>query len=330
MVNNRIVFDFGSTFFTLYGEGRTLLRKPAAIIATRSMRPTVVAVGEEAIRLKNNVSEDDLFIRPVKKGAVAHKFGCTYLIRECVEEVFGKLKKPPMCVLVGCGLNPEQKNEIEHAFIDAGITDVFLMESLMGLIPEIDNFNIKIAAVIGGETTEIGLFDGGKLISGYSVDIGGNTVNARLVDFVKENYKLVISEESAEELKINAGSLYPNDLSKFAVVGADAITGRGKRLVLTAKEIHSEVLYVYGRILKVLDAVLLAAPTSTMNVVKKTGILFTGFGSLQEGLRDYTARMLKLPAIILPPEKYIVLRGASKLCNDPVFIDDYLKFGKRD
>lgn len=328
MQKNRIIFDFGSTYFTVFGDGKVLLRKPAALIVKRNLRSMPVAFGEEALRIKNNISNDELFIRPVRKGAVYHKVGCTVLIRECMSEVFGKVMKPPVCVLIGCGLNPEQKNEIERVFIDAGITDIFLMESLIGIIPELEKGNIKLAAIIGGETTEVGLFEGGKLISGYSVDIGGSTVDARLVDFVKENYKLVISEESAEELKIKAGSLYPNDLSKFAVTGADSITGRGKRLALTAKEIHSEILYVYGRILKVVDAVLLAAPNHTAETVKKTGVLFTGFGSLQEGLRDYTSKMLKLPVEIAPAENFIALRGAYLLANDPSFIENYLKFDK--
>lgn len=328
MQKNRVVFDFGSTYFTIYGDERVLLRRPAALIVKRSLRPVAVAIGEAAVKMRYGINEDEMFLRPVMKGAVSHKFGCALLVKEYLSEACGRFSNPSVCVLIGCGLNPEQKLEIERTFIDAGYTDIFLMESLLGLVPYLKERNIKAAAIIGGETTEIGLFEGGKLISGYSLDVGANTVNERIKDFVKENYKLIISDESAEELKINASSLYSNDLSKCAVTGSDALTGRGKRLVLTARELHSEVLYVYGRILKVIDAALLAAPIETARTVAGTGILFTGYGSLQVGFRDFTTKTLKVPATIVGPEENVVFSGALCLSSQEDFMSSYLRLEK--
>lgn len=328
MQKDRVIFDFGSTYFTVFAGGRTLLRKPAAVVVKRSLRPVAVAIGDEAIKYRSDISDDELFLRPVKKGAVAHKFGCALLVKEYLAEACGRLNRPSICVLIGCGLNPEQKLEIEKVFVEAGYTDVFLMESLLGLVPFLQNKNIKIGVIIGGETTEIGIFEGGRIVSGYSLDIGSNTQNERIKDFVKDNYKLVISDESAEEIKLKASSLYPNDLSKCAVVGSDALTGRGKRLVLTAKEVHSEALYVYGRILKVIDAALLAAPVEISQAVADTGILFTGYGSRQEGLRDFTTKTLKVPATFLDPDKGAIFAGAAKLASQEEFLADYLKLEK--
>lgn len=328
MQKSRVIFDFGSTFFTVYADGRTLLRKPSALVVKRSIRPSVVAIGYDAIKSRYDVTDEELFLRPVKKGAVAHKIGCTILIKEYLAEACGKLSRPSVCVLIGCGLNPEQKTEIEKVFIDAGITDVFLMESLLGLSPVMSRNDIKVGVIIGGETTEVGIFDEGKLVSGYSLDIGSCTVNRKIADYVKENYKLNVSYESAEELKLKASSLYNNDLSKCAVTGTDSITGRGKRLLIGARELYSSVAYVYGRITKVIDAALLAAPLSILQKVENTGILYAGYGSLQEGFRDYAYKTLGVPATIADPKNGDIYAGAEELCSDKSFVDSYLKLTK--
>ncbi len=327
-MKNRVIFDFGSSYFTIFADGKVLLREPTAIIIKKSIRPVAIAIGDDAVRMQKDISGDELFVRPVKKGAVAHKGACTLLIKGFFADIFGKIRKPSVCVLIGCGLNPEQKNEIERVFIDAGIADVYLMESLLGLNAILRENKQKIGVIIGGETTEIGMFEGGKIISGYSIDIGSNTVNERIMESLAENYKLTISEESAEELKKNCASLYNNDLTKFAVIGADSITGRGKKIVFSAKDIHQEVVYVYGRILKVIDGVLLSAPISLLETIQTTGIYFAGYGSLQEGLRDYFARTLQMP-VIIADDKNVHLAGASVLANDEAFLEDYLKLGKK-
>lgn len=324
MRNKKLIFDFGSTYFTLYSEGRILLRKPCAVILKKSLQPTVVASGEEALARRDDVTDEELFLRPVRKGAVSHREGCILLIRNCVSEAVGRFARPSVCVLVGCGLNSEQRLEIEKVFVDAGYADIFLMESLLGLMPFAAERGIKVGIIVGGECTEVGLFEDGGLIAGYTMDIGSDTVNVRIKDFIRESYKLAVSEDGAEELKIRAASLYPNDYTRVTVAGRDALTGRVKKLTVVGKELYPEAAYVFGRILKVADAALMAAPIDTVRAAERTGILFAGGGSLQEGLRDYAAKAMKLPVTVADRSDCLPFSGAERLANDPSFTEKYL------
>lgn len=328
MRKDRAIFDFGSTNFTIFTEGKIALRRPCAVILKRSLTPSIIAYGADAVARRDDITAEELYVKPVRKGAVAHKEACILLIKSILTEVFGKFSKPPLCVLVNCGLNAEQRLEIEKVFVDAGYADIFLMESLLGLMPSMAKYGIKTGVIVGGESTEVGIFEGGKLIIGYSLDIGSDTVNERIKGFVRENFKLNISEDGAEELKKNAASLFPNDYTRVTVTGKDALTGRAKRLSVTAKELYRETAYVFGRILKVIDAALMSAPIETVREVEKTGILFAGYGSLQEGLREFSAKNLKLPVFVADANSGLPFSGAAILANDDNFLSEYMDLKK--
>lgn len=324
MKTKTIIFDFGSDYFTIYADGRLLLRKPCAVIIKRTLQPTVVAYGEDAVARMNDVTNEEMFWRPVKKGAVAHREGCILMVRTCIAEAIGKLARPTVCVLVGCGLSPEQRLEIQRIFVDAGYTDVFLMENLMGIMPYAATLGIKAGIIIGGETTDIGIFDGNNLISGYTIDIGADTVDEKIKAYISDNYKLVISDAGAAELKSLVASLYRNDYSRYSVTGLDAITGRAKKLTVNGKELYRSTSFVYARILKVLDAALTAAPIDIIREVERTGILIAGIGSRQVGLSDYVTDTLKVPCHIVDEKRNLPLAGAAELCADKNFVDEYL------
>ena len=328
MSKKRIIFDFGSTYFTIFSEGRLLLRKPSAIILKRTLQPVAVATGEEALRRRDEITEDELFMRPVRKGAVSHREGCKILIKDYISEVFGKFSRPPICVLVNCSLSIEQRHDVEKVFVEAGYADIFLMEGLMGLIPSATERGIKVGVLIGGENTEVGIFHGGKILSGYSVDMGSNTVNERIKAYVRENYKLIISDESAEDLKLNVSSMYKDDSTRFTVAGKDSITGRVKKLTLSAREVFADTAFVFNRILKIIGAALLAAPLDIARAVEHTGILFAGYGSLHCGLRDYCSQGLQVPVAVAETKDRMPFIGAEKLIGDPVFLSDYLSLSK--
>lgn len=324
---SKVVVDFGSTYFTIFSEGRLLLRKPSAVILKKSLRPCLISAGEEAVKRMYDVTGEELFIFPIRKGAVVHREGCVLMIHEYLRLACGK-RPLSLCVLVGCGLSPEQRLDIEKVFLQAGFTDIFLMESLWGLKPSCERFGIKAGLIIGGENTEIGIFEGGKPVIAYSLDVGGATINARIKDFVRDNYKIVISEESAERLKRDAASLYEDDTTKIFVSGKDVLTGRIKKIGIGAKELYPEAVYVFARILKVLSACLISAPAETVQSVEKTGILIAGYGSLFSGVSDYFASNLEVPVYVARVEDRLPFVGAEILASDESFVADYLNLRK--
>jgi len=328
MKDKRVIFDFGSTYFTVFYDGKVVSRTPCAVIIKRSLQPVVVAFGEDALARVNDVTDDEMFWQPVKKGAVAHLECCEILVKYCLTEAFGKLARPSICVLVSCGLNAEQRSMVEKVFVESGYNDIFLMESLLGLTPAAEKKDLFGGIIVGGETTEIGIFSGKKLISGYSVDLGSFSVNEKIKAYVAENHKLIISDSGAEDLKKNAASLYPNDYTRVKVSGKDPITGRTKNITIVGTELYSCASFVYGRIAKVMEAALTAAPIDVLRKIVEKGILIAGAGSRQSGLADYLEKTLRLPVRLADASDHLPWAGAEVLANDAVFVKTYLNISE--
>src|SRR3989344_955726 len=64
---------------------------------------------------------------------------------------------------------------------------------------------------IGGGTTEVAVISLGGIVLAKSLRIAGDKLNEDIINFSREEYKLVIGERTAEAAKIGIGSAYiPN------------------------------------------------------------------------------------------------------------------------
>ena len=79
---------------------------------------------------------------------------------------------------------------------------------------------------IGGGTTDIAILSLNDIVSSSSVRIAGNVFDQDIVKYIKEKYKLLIGEKTAEDIKIEFANLYePDKKNKLEVRGRDLITG---------------------------------------------------------------------------------------------------------
>lgn len=320
----KVVCDFGSTYFSLFSDNELLLRIPSAVIIKRSLHPSIIFCGEEAIKRQNLVTEEEMFVRPIQNGAIAHFEGVRLLIKEAFRSVFKFSTNIEICVLISCGLEIAQKREIERAFVNCGYSSIFLMESVVALSPLAEKYNTDVVAIIGGDMVELALLNGREIVSAYSLDMGGNAINKKIMEHISELYKLNVGFQECEKVKRSIGSLFARDTSSYSLTGKDILTGKPKKLVISAKEVYEQIIYVFTRIIKLIDSALTVAPVSLMQNIEYKGILFAGAGSLMLGLEEYIYKKLNIPVFIEQKPYITQLEGAYKLMFDEDFINAYL------
>lgn len=334
MKNRKIVFDFGSTNISVFSDGVLLLRVPAVLIMRRSLNSSVVFYGKEAIVKKEQASGDEfMWIRPIQKGAIAHYEGARLLVKEILQNLFGLNKGMEICVLISCGLEIEQKKDIEKLFVTNGYSNVYLMESILALSPILDKVGANVVCILGGDLVDVGVLmpnsDKGyreyKIISGYSLDLGGNLINERIKKNIEQEYKLQISDEDIEEIKIKVGSLFANDMSSYSCTGLDIISGKKKKITITNREIYKSITFIFQRIIKLIDGVLLVAPKNILDNILEKGIVFAGGGAAVTGLEEFIYQNLTLPCFIDKKPYLTHLKSAYELIKDEIYMENYLK-----
>ena len=71
---------------------------------------------------------------------------------------------------------------------------------------------------IGGGTTDIAILSLNGIVSSSSVKIAGNTLDRDIIKYIREKYKLLIGEKTAEDIKINFANVYkPSKKEKLEV-----------------------------------------------------------------------------------------------------------------
>ena len=59
---------------------------------------------------------------------------------------------------------------------------------------------------IGGGTTEVAVISLGGIVVSQSLRVGGDEMDEAIVNHIKKEYKLLVGEQTAEEIKLEIGS----------------------------------------------------------------------------------------------------------------------------
>ena len=62
---------------------------------------------------------------------------------------------------------------------------------------------------IGGGTSEVAVISLGGIVVSQSIRVGGDELDEAIINYVKKEYKLLIGQQTAEEVKLEIGSAYP-------------------------------------------------------------------------------------------------------------------------
>ncbi len=322
-MSNKLIFDFCTDCVTVFYDNKIVFQEPSAIIITKSLEPSVVTYGLNAVKNRDFSGEDNIFVYPIRKGAVAHFDGVKLYIKSIFKEIKEKPSTVEVCVLVSSCLDIEQKKDIEKAFIAAGCGNIYLLERLLAFSDYSQKSGIPLVCTIFGEESDIGFIKERSIWSGYCLDMGINTVNNLLKKLFEETYKVYLSDLEIEKVIGKIGSLHINDTSRMEINGFDILSGGVKRISLCAKDIFEKVDYVYSRIIKIIEGALMAAPGDLVRQVADKGIIFCGTGVLIQGFEEYVYRKLKIfPKIIKTADFY--LEACYDLISDEEWLTSYL------
>jgi MreB/Mrl family cell shape determining protein len=115
--------------------------------------------------------------------------------------------------------------------------DIFMSVKTIGNFPVKGIFRMIID--IGGGTTDIAVISLGGIVTGQSITVAGDVLDANITRYIRRHYNLMIGERTAEEIKIGLGSAYPLEKEiRYEVRGRDHISGLPKIIEVSSEEIR--------------------------------------------------------------------------------------------
>src|SRR5262245_9969632 len=326
-----LAIDLGTANTLVFVRNRGIVLNEPSIIAIRKTDNTVIAVGHEAKAMLGRTPEHITALRPLKDGVIAD-FDVTqrmlqYFIERARKLSTGRshawvLDRPRMVVGVPSGITRVEKRAVRDAALQAGAREVYLIEeptaAAIGAGLPIHEPGGHLIVDIGGGTTEVAVISMSGTVYCNSVRIAGDEMDEAIIQHIRKQYRLLVGERRAEEIKIALGSAHPDALDRCSieVKGRNLVDGVPKTLVVTDEEIREALREPIMTIVETVRSCLERTPPELAADIIEKGVVLTGGGALLRGIDWLLRHVTQLPVRVAEDPLSCVARGAGKALDD--------------
>ena len=318
-----IGIDLGTANVLIYVKGEGIVLNEPSVVAIDEETKKPLAVGKEAYEMLGRTPGKVSAIRPLKDGVIAD-FEITELMLDYfIKKINGKgfLSKPRILICCPSNITNVEKNAIKEAAERTGAKKVFLDDepkvAAVGAGLDISKPSGNMVIDIGGGTTDIAILSLGGIVTSESVKVAGDTFDSDIMKYIKDKYKLLIGEKTAQDIKLNIGNVYINEKNneKMDVRGRDLVTGLPKIITITSKEIEEALRESVSLIVNSAKIVLEKTPPELSADIIDKGIVLTGGGALLKGFDKLFNKELQVPIYIAESPLTCVAEGTGILLN---------------
>ena len=320
MFSKDIGIDLGTANVLIYVKGKGIVLNEPSIVTVDTDTKKVIAVGHEAKEMLGRTPDKVKAIKPMKDGVIADFEITEIMLNAFIKKIKAKklFTRPRVLICVPTNITPIERNAIKEAAERTGARKVYIEEepkvAAIGAGMDIGKPQANMVIDIGGGTTDIAILSLDDIVSSASIKIAGNAMDQEIIRYLKDKYKLLIGETTAEDIKINFANVYkPDKDEKLSIKGRNLLTGLPDTIELKQTETKEALKDSLNRIKKGIVSVLEVAPPELSADIVEKGVILTGGGSLLTGLREYLEVELKIPVLIAEDPLICVAEGAGAL-----------------
>lgn len=324
LFSNDIGIDLGTANTLVYLKGKGIVISEPSVVAVNKKTGTIVAVGAEAKQMLGRTPPHIKAVRPLVDGVISD-FEVTeemlsYLINK-IEKMSPKFFRPRIVVGVPSGITSVETRAVYDAAKNAGAREVYIVEeptaAAVGIRLPIHDPVGSMIVDIGGGTTDIAVISLGGIVQSKNITIAGDKLNCDISDFFKNQFKLLIGEKTAENIKIAIGSALPLPESvEIEVRGRDLITGLPRAVLVTDEDIREAMAPSIQSLVEGIREVLENTPPEILSDIMHRGIVLVGGGALIKGLDKMLERKVKMPIHIAEDPITAVARGTGVILEN--------------
>lgn len=331
-----LAIDIGTANTVIYRAHTGIVLNEPSVVAMNSENGGVLAVGHEARLMVGRTPDYVLSVRPLKDGVVADFDTAQKMLRLFLDKVGVKrlFAKPIIVVAVPPVVTSVEHRAIKDAAYAAGARKVYIMEEPMaaaiGAGLPISEPQGSLIVDIGGGTTDVAVISLGGIVTSRSIRVGGDAMDAAIVNYVKNKYQLLIGERTAEELKMSIGSAFKlKDDVDAHIRGRDLVSGLPKDMVISAEEVREAISDQVLKIVTAIKSTLDETPPDLVSDLSVAGIVLAGGGALLRGLPERLRHETGMPVFIAEDPLYAVVNGAGKCVENIALLQAVVPAEKR-
>ena len=310
--------DLGTANTLVYVRGRGIVLSEPSVVAIDQRTGEVHAVGVEAKRMLGRTPGTISAIRPLKDGVIADFDVTEQMLRHFIQKVHqNRFAHPRVVVCVPSGVTGVEKRAVEEATLSAGARQAYLIEEPMAAaigagLPVAEPTGNMIVD-IGGGTSEVAVISLGGIVVSQSMRVGGDEMDEAIVNHIKKEYKLLVGQQTAEEIKLEIGSAYRlKEELQAEVRGRDMLTGLPKTVIISSEEVRRALDEPVTMIIDAMKSTLDKTPPELAADIMDRGIVLAGGGALLQGLDERVRHETQIPVHLADSPLTCVAVGSGR------------------
>ena len=332
LLSNDIGIDLGTANTLVYLRGKGIIINEPSVVAVNQKTGRVVAVGKDAKQMLGRTPGHIIAIRPLVDGVISDfevtEEMITYLINKA-QKGNKKLLGPRVVVGVPSGITNVETRAVRDATKNAGASEVHIVEEPMAgaigirlpIMEPIGNMVIDI----GGGTSDIAVISLGGVVRSKNLRIAGDKLNTDIISYVRSEFKILIGEKTAENIKISIGAILSGEVPlEASIKGRDLISGLPREVIITDSDIREAISQSIDTLIESVKEVLEITPPEILSDIMQRGIYLIGGGALIKGLAEIITEYTKIPVHIASDPLTAVCRGTGIILENLELYKDVL------
>lgn len=323
MKNKDIGIDLGTANILIYVKGEGIVLSEPSVVAMDKDTGKVLAIGKKAHEMLGRTPGSVIAVKPLKDGVIADFDKTEIMLDYFIKKIKGKtiFSKPRILICCPSNITQVEKNAIKEVAERTGVKKVYVEEepkvAAIGAGLSIDMPTGNMVIDIGGGTTDIAVLSLNGIVYSESIKLAGNTFDTDIIKYIKNKYKLLIGEVTAEQVKIKIGTVSSKEKEKkMEVRGRDLLTGLPKTITVTSNEIKEAIKDSTEMIVRTAKLVLeKIEPELAADIIDK-GIVLTGGGALLDGLDKLIEKEIKVPTKVAESPLTCVAEGTGIILDN--------------
>lgn len=310
--------DLGTANVLIYVKGEGVVLDEPSVVAIEAETKRCLAVGTDAKDMLGRTPGRIQAIRPLKDGVIADfevtEMMLQYFIKKL--KLKGMFSRPTILICCPSNITSVERNAIRDAAYRAGAKRVYIEEepkvAAIGAGLDISKPNGNMVLDIGGGTTDVAILSLGEIVTSSSLKIAGDRMDKDIIKYVKETYKLLIGDRTAEELKKKIGTAWRGSRKdSLEVSGRDLVTGLPHTITMTSDETEIAMHESLQDIVRACRTVLEQTPPELSADIVTRGVVLTGGGALLHGMDQLLMNELNIPVYVAENALKCVAEGTG-------------------
>lgn len=319
-----MAIDLGTANTIIYVMRQGIVLNEPSVVAVdmRNNSPQILEVGQSAKQMLGRAPGNIKVVRPMKDGVIADYRITEQMLNYFIKKVHGSkflTPGPRIVICVPTSSTPVDRRTIRESALAAGATKVYLIEEPMAAALGCDlPVNEPIGSMvldIGGGTAEIGVISLGGMVYSRSLAMGGDKIDAAIIEYIRHHFGIAIGETTSERIKKQIAVAHPNifehEKQEVRVSGQKVAEGVPRQFTLNSENIYDAIMPCINEIIKAVRVALENVPPELSADISEHGMALTGGGALIEGLGKRIEEDTGVPVKVADDPLTCVARGCG-------------------